>query len=208
MGEQLKCRRLGCNKMYYESENGPEACRYHTGKPIFHDLKKGWTCCNQIVYDWDEFQKIQGCTVGCHSNVKEEVSFFQSNTVANAQKAMDNDPSAPKPVQPRTVDQFNKEQEAKKAAEEKKEVEMVLFYTKNGKLKCTNKGCNKEFEEEDNHDSNCNYHTGPPGFHDLRKFWTCCKKEAWDWDEFMKIPTCAVGRCVAKMVPKKVKLIG
>lgn len=38
-----------------ESENGPEACNYHSGKPLFHDLKKGWTCCNMIVYDWDEF---------------------------------------------------------------------------------------------------------------------------------------------------------
>ena len=48
-GETLKCKRLGCNKPYDEAENGPEACAYHTGKPIFHDLKKGWTCCNIIV---------------------------------------------------------------------------------------------------------------------------------------------------------------
>ena len=115
-----------------------------------------------IRYDWDEFQKIKGCTIGTHSNVKEQLEFFQSNTVNNAQKGIDAIPNAPAPVQPRTVDQENKEYEAKKAAEAKKDVEMVLFYTKDGKLKCTNKGCNKAFEEKDNADDFCKYHPGAP----------------------------------------------
>lgn len=37
---------------------------------MFHDLKKGWTCCNTVVYSWDEFEKIKGCKLGKHSNVK------------------------------------------------------------------------------------------------------------------------------------------
>ena len=70
MKSELKCLRPGCLKKYHENENTATSCKYHSGKPIFHDLKKGWTCCNKIVYDWDEFQKIVGCMEGNHSNVR------------------------------------------------------------------------------------------------------------------------------------------
>lgn len=49
MTEELKCMRGGCHQKFLESDNGPEACSYHPGKPIFHDCKKGWACCNVIV---------------------------------------------------------------------------------------------------------------------------------------------------------------
>ena len=65
---QKKCKRLGCNKSYEESKNDGLSCKFHSGKPIFHDIKKGWDCCNKIVYDWDEFQKIEGCCTGPHSD--------------------------------------------------------------------------------------------------------------------------------------------
>jgi hypothetical protein len=68
---ETKCKRNGCKKPYNENENNDQACKYHPGKPIFHDLKKGWTCCNKIVYDWDDFQKIAPCAVGRHTNVDE-----------------------------------------------------------------------------------------------------------------------------------------
>jgi hypothetical protein len=41
-----KCKRPGCLKKYKESENKENSCHHHPGKPIFHDLKKGWDCCN------------------------------------------------------------------------------------------------------------------------------------------------------------------
>ena len=37
--------RPGCNKNYKDSENNGTSCKFHSGKPIFHDLKKGWACC-------------------------------------------------------------------------------------------------------------------------------------------------------------------
>lgn len=76
MEEHKKCKRNGCKKQFKESENTSDACKFHPGKPLFHDLKKGWTCCNVessfylkfkkqvIVYDWDEFEKIPTCAVG------------------------------------------------------------------------------------------------------------------------------------------------
>ena len=91
MTEQLKkCRRLGCGKEYYEKDNTEGSCHYHDGKPMFHDTKKGWTCCNQVAYDWDDFQKLQPCKVGKHSDIApDKIEFFKSDTVANAQRALD-----------------------------------------------------------------------------------------------------------------------
>ena len=54
----LKCLNPGCNTLYNDTENHETACRYHPGVPIFHDTKKGWKCCDAIVYDWDEFERI------------------------------------------------------------------------------------------------------------------------------------------------------
>ena len=59
---------------------------------------------------------------------------------------------------------------------------------------CANKGCSlKSFVLEENNETACSYHSGEPVFHDLSKYWTCCGKKTFDWDEFMKLPTCAVG---------------
>jgi len=74
---------------------------------------------------------------------------------------------------------------------------------KDGKFKCANKGCLKPYLEEDNNETACKHHSGEPCFHDLKKFWTCCTVETWDWDEFMKLPTCAVGKHVPKMITKE-----
>ena len=85
MEETKRCTRPGCGKKYKDPENTPTSCKYHNGKVIFHDTKKGWTCCNIVVYDFDEFQKIEGCCVAAHTNVKnEEADFFKSSTVSNA----------------------------------------------------------------------------------------------------------------------------
>ena len=75
---------------------------------------------------------------------------------------------------------------------------------KDGRYICANKGCTaKTFTdaEKDLEDA-CKYHTGAPVFHDLKKYWSCCNpdgqqgkdKIAYDWDEFMKLPTCSVGK--------------
>ena len=74
---------------------------------------------------------------------------------------------------------------------------------KDGKFKCIHKGCLKLYLEDENNDQACNYHKGEACFHDLKKFWTCCKAESWDWDGFMQLPTCTVGRHEPKMVVKK-----
>lgn len=65
---------------------------------------------------------------------------------------------------PKSITEFNKELEEKKKLEEAGQapVEKKPFITPGGKHKCTNKGCNKEFEPENNSEESCKYHPGAP----------------------------------------------
>ncbi|KAI3654594.1 hypothetical protein MP228_000648 [Amoeboaphelidium protococcarum] len=61
-------------------------------------------------------------------------------------------------------------------------------------LKCLNKGCGREFNDSDNTDNACSYHSGPPVFHEGLKGWQCCSKRVIEFDEFLQIPGCTTGR--------------
>lgn len=197
---EKKCTRNGCKKKYTDAENTPGACNYHPGKPIFHDLKKGWTCCNKIVYDWDEFQKIPTCASGLHTDSTDSTTdeFFKSGTVDNARKALEREENR---VEVKRIEDFNKEEEARQKIIDEEEAKKLKkpIVTPSGKYKCANKGCLKEYDPNENGPSACNYHPGEPCFHDLKKFWSCCKTTVWDWDEFMKLPTCQTGEHVPKL---------
>lgn len=187
-----RCQNPGCNRDYQEEENSDSACRYHPGRPIFHDVKKGWACCDRVVYDWEEFEKLEGCAVGRHSDVKRGTEFQPSQIVENAQRAIDRD-ARNRPI--RNIEDYEREEEEKKRkqAEAAAEKPQVLDLTADGKCKCANFGCNKPFDPQNNPEGGCHYHTSGPMFHDVKKFWTCCNAEAWDWDDFQRLPTCAVG---------------
>ena len=60
------CRNVGCGVKFTEAENTDTSCAFHPGPPIFHERKKGWACCDQTRWDFDEFLKIPTCTVGRH----------------------------------------------------------------------------------------------------------------------------------------------
>ena len=58
------------------------------------------------------------------------------------------------------------------------EIIKKVFLTPKGLQKCTNKGCMKEYDPNDpltQEQDACKFHPGNAGFHDLKKFWTCCK---------------------------------
>lgn len=67
-GVKFICSNKGCAiRSFLEEENSAEACSFHKGEPIFHDLKKYWSCCEgKVAYDWDEFMKIETCVKGPH----------------------------------------------------------------------------------------------------------------------------------------------
>ena len=68
----VTCYNKACSTKgkFDENENGPEACRYHPGGPVFHDALKGWSCCEKRVTDFSEFLNLPGCTAGYHSKDK------------------------------------------------------------------------------------------------------------------------------------------
>jgi len=40
-----RCGNMGCGQGYDPENNDDEtACSYHVGNPVFHDVKKYWTC--------------------------------------------------------------------------------------------------------------------------------------------------------------------
>lgn len=84
----LQCKNHGCQMKFLEEENHDQACRHHREPPMFHDMKKGWRCCStKMVYDWDDFEKIEPCVVGRHSAVGPDAKFAASPTVAAAESA-------------------------------------------------------------------------------------------------------------------------
>ncbi|VDO94786.1 unnamed protein product [Soboliphyme baturini] len=63
----LQCYHKGCGKKYNPDENSDEACVFHPGEPVFHDIYKKWSCCEKKTTDFTEFLNIRGCTTGQHS---------------------------------------------------------------------------------------------------------------------------------------------
>ncbi|KAJ7168211.1 HSP20-like chaperone [Mycena crocata] len=60
-------------------------------------------------------------------------------------------------------------------------------------VRCTRKGCGREFSESEDSPESCTFHPGAPVFHEGLKSWSCCAevyKPVLEFDEFMKIPGC------------------
>jgi hypothetical protein len=63
------CLHRGCNASYVDANSRQAECFYHPGRPVFHDMSKGWSCCRRKVLEFDDFLKIEGCTSGRHKFV-------------------------------------------------------------------------------------------------------------------------------------------
>jgi hypothetical protein len=197
---QLRCRNYGCGQHFDEENNTDTSCRHHVAPPIFHDCVKGWSCCkDRKAYDWEEFQRIEGCTIGRHSTVDPQLLFAASPTVSAASAAEANSPS-PAPPQPvlKSIADFNQQNPdaASAASSAAKVLNAPRKSTRkeDGTAKCQNKGCQKDFVVVDNTSSACTYHAGQPIFHDAIKFWSCCpNKKCYDFESFLAVPGCATG---------------
>jgi len=201
---KLRCQRIGCDALYTEDNNPSGACRYHPGPPVFHDGGKTWGCCNAKSHDFGTFMSLPGCRVGAHSQEKPAAPAQSPNVTA-----------APPPLPP-TIAQ--KKLQAKAGAEDCPRCKQGFFCSEHAtgsgpvvvappkpKPKaapagpddvqtCRHKGCGEKFTERANHDKACHFHPGPPIFHERQKGWACCNVVKFDFDDFLKIPPCAVGR--------------
>ncbi|GMT28050.1 hypothetical protein PFISCL1PPCAC_19347, partial [Pristionchus fissidentatus] len=61
-------------------------------------------------------------------------------------------------------------------------------------VQCYNKGCGKKFDVDTNNVDDCQFHPGPPFFHDAYKIWNCCKKKSTDFGTWLAFPGCTRGR--------------
>lgn len=206
-----KCTRPGCGKTYVEHPNGvptADTCVYHSAMPIFHDGVKKWPCCSREAWDWDEFMRIPGCARGTHADTKQpRTSSSDASAASSAATAV-----LPTAVKIRDIEEFNRQQQqqeeqarvtrdaaAAAAASAVPRLEKP-FVTAEGKYKCINKGCNKEYFPKENSAEACRFHPGQPIFRDCMKSWTCCNAKSYDWDEFVQLPPCRRGEHKPKMV--------
>eukprot|EP00919_Chromeraceae_sp_WS-2016_P005271 GHVR01012444.1.p1 GENE.GHVR01012444.1~~GHVR01012444.1.p1 ORF type:complete len:147 (+),score=37.13 GHVR01012444.1:43-483(+) len=143
--------------------------------------------------------KTSACCSGAHSDVKpvKPPPKDNSNTHTPTQKSTPTHTAAPV----KSIEEFNKETGFNTVTnkQEKPKLELKPIITSTGKYKCSNVGCNTEFNPEDNSDTACNYHPSKPVFRDIEKRWPCCNKSAWEWDDFQKIKPCNTGKHQPKM---------
>ncbi|KAG0494175.1 hypothetical protein HPP92_005169 [Vanilla planifolia] len=205
-GSLVRCQRIGCEAMFSDDTNSDDSCRYHDS-PIFHDGMKEWSCCKQRSHDFSLFLAIPGCKTGKHTTEKPITKAVPTKTRQATHALVENkrtgdDASCPrcrqgffcsdhgskpgisKPAIPSTIKEGGK---ASSPAPVKKIVDI------NEPQICRNKGCGKTFKEKDNHETACEYHPGPPLFHDRMRGWKCCNVHVKEFDEFMDIPPCTKG---------------
>ena len=138
--------------------------------------------------------KVPGCTMGIHSDVK-PVQVKQSDVNNYAPKPIVS--VTPQPV-PAVSQQATTEQGSVQSLTAPAQAKP--FLTEAGKYKCCNTGCSQEYEPEENVDECCSYHPGKPVFRDTKKYWTCCEKYSYEWDDFMKLETCRKGKHIPKTI--------
>ena len=151
---------------------------------LIHEFR---SCCGSSSYDWDDFMKIRGCCVGNHSEEK----------VARPVIKCEDDKNSPVPL---AAQGANQSDTATSEPLSSSPENIQPFVTSSGLYKCGNAGCGKEYSPDINNDEACHFHSGKAGFRDTRKFWSCCNASSYDWDEFMKIPTCCIGSHQPKMI--------
>jgi len=191
---KVRCKNYGCNQYFLEAENNDTSCQHHTGPPIFHDTMKCWSCCKDIkkAYDFEEFQKIQGCAVGKHSTTAQSIAISASPNAVDA--SVFNQPTQIL----KSIEEDNLlNPNAVTAASAAMKILNTRKNTRNADgitARCQRKGCGKTINISENNVSACTYHSGQPIFHDAVKFWNCCSsKKCYDFDEFMAVVGCTTG---------------
>ncbi|KAK8805743.1 hypothetical protein WA158_002399 [Blastocystis sp. Blastoise] len=191
----LQCKNYGCLKWYKPEENVEGCCIHHVGPPLFHDTKKGWTCCEKRVYDWDSFHKIEGCTKGKHNPISPDILTAPSPTIAALNKINQQEQQQQSSAEIKSISSFNTSNpnapSAIKSLVNQTKPEPVPM--KDGKCLCLNHGCGQWYDPNTNMNTSCHYHSGAPYFHDGAKSWTCCSKEVLDFNDFLNIAPCCVG---------------
>ncbi|CAA6656407.1 unnamed protein product [Spirodela intermedia] len=204
----VRCQRIGCDAMFTDDNNPEGSCQYHPS-PFFHDGMKEWRCCKQRSHDFSLFLAIPGCKTGKHTAEKPVTKVTPTlqrvaptNALNTERNPTDNKDAAITCSRCRQgffcSDHGSQAQPSKPAtlAATLEKTNSPLTRRKidlNEPKTCRNRGCGKSFKEKDNHDTACDYHPGPPVFHDRKRGWKCCEVYVNEFDEFMSIAPCTKG---------------
>lgn len=190
------CTNANCGKTYTDNTNRSDACWYHPGKPVFHEGLKGWTCCPKRVDDFEEAMSMPGCTLGRHKSVAPEIKgqeiknkpidpLYLPQSVQNGVETFSL-PGArtapPATVTPPAPVQIIEEPDDP--------MDLVIAVG----TACRHNGCKEVFVNDASRTEACVYHPGQAVFHEGSKYWTCCKPRCAEFEEFLKIEGCKVGR--------------
>lgn len=158
----------------------------------------------------------QGCSTGRHSTVDPKVKFAPSPTVASANAAAEAasaSSAAPSlaaaaPAAVKSIDSYNASNPTAVTAASSA-VKTVTTRPKarvreDGRAFCINKGCGKWYlplDASEDAAEACTHHPAGPIFHDAHKSWSCCKKSAFEFEDFVKLEGCTKGRHDAGELP-------
>ncbi|KAJ1977083.1 hypothetical protein H4R35_002434 [Dimargaris xerosporica] len=214
-----KCTHRGCEEDFDDAANGPQACHFHSGKPVFHEGLKGWSCCDKRVTSFDAFLQIPGCCTGAHSVEPIDSVTFSSATDDAGEACLPNQVEPPATGLARSMDNVSLQtsgatqaqplagpqpsasaapkKDVEKAVEEQDPVDAVIPPG----TTCKHRGCGYQFssnavsrDPEASPEAACQYHPGAPIFHEGSKGWSCCKRRVLEFEEFLKIKGCKTGK--------------
>uniref|UniRef100_A0A2K6ASE2 Cysteine and histidine-rich domain-containing protein 1 n=1 Tax=Macaca nemestrina TaxID=9545 RepID=A0A2K6ASE2_MACNE len=177
----LRYYNWGCGQRLDPETNSDDACTYHPGVPVFHDVLNGWSCCKRRTTDFSEFLSITDCTNGRHNSEK------PLEPVKPEVKTTEKELSELKP-------KFEKHQSLDKLSsgneeDEKEDNDEIKIGTS-----CKNGGCSK-IESRENV---CVYHPGVAIFHERMKYWSCCRRKTSDFNSFLAQEGCTTGKHTKK----------
>ena len=205
--EMIKCGRQGCGSQFDPTQNGSDQCSFHSGGPIFHEGRKGWSCCDARVYDFDEFMKIPGCCKGPHAENVEKVAeivepqkagnepvFYDAlsepTTTTATVKTTTTTTAALNPFDFSSVANSDTLKSASNSVDESLLNDPVDAVIPADSV-CKRQGCRVKYDSSSSSDrSPCLYHPGGPIFHEGSKGYSCCPRKVLEFEEFLKIPGC------------------
>ncbi|KAI9828602.1 MAG: hypothetical protein M1826_005984 [Phylliscum demangeonii] len=200
------CRRRGCGAAYATSGATPdEPCRHHPGPPIFHEGRKGYTCCSRRELDFDDFLTIKGCTarpkhlfvgsgrktsttVDASAVKADQASLAPAAAIATAATATAAAVGASKTPPARALPPPQASPAPAPSAESDSDDPAVPIPAH---ATCRRRGCRAAYATSSaKPDEPCRHHPGPPIFHEGRKGYTCCSRRELDFDDFLTIEGC------------------
>ncbi|KDR81478.1 hypothetical protein GALMADRAFT_239443 [Galerina marginata CBS 339.88] len=198
----LRCTRKGCGLEYADGE--VNLCTYHPGSPVFHEGLKSWSCCQDInkpVLDFDEFMKIEGCTeIEGHTTETPVAPAAQPKPAATVSTL-----KTPDGTEIFQLDALRANIPAASLRVEESAAAPILELEDLNRpvevgTACRRKGCQTTFVSDevnrhgDGEGTVCRYHPLPPLFREGSKGYLCCKRKVLEFEEFLKIEGCQIGR--------------